>query len=121
MAIGEELGPFGALKLYQDGHFRCEGDATYVDKRLAGQGEPNKDQVQQTMATLPCASPIEADEPDAFYKKPDMDWKDGYCISDHPAPNGAKIYETELECCTGAFAGQDSGACLSKLPSRRTA
>jgi len=71
----------------------------------------------------PTASPITAAGPDAWYKKPDMDWATGYCVNDHPAPSDGSvtIYETELDCCKGSYAGQSSGACLSNLPSPPTA
>jgi hypothetical protein len=69
----------------------------------------------------PTASPIPAAGLDIWYKKPDMDWAVGYCINDHPAPNGQTTYDSELECCKGAYAGQSSGACLASLPSPPTA
>jgi hypothetical protein len=69
----------------------------------------------------PTASPIPAAGLDIWYKKPDIDWAKGYCINDHPAPNGATTYESELDCCKGAYAGQSTGACLAKLPSPPTA
>merc|ERR550514_2586907 len=37
-----------------------------------------------------------------------------------PAPVGAVVYDSELECCTAAFAGQASGACLAALPNPPT-
>lgn len=41
-------------------------------------------------------------------------WLDGYCTFtiDDDTPS----YESELACCRGAYAGQVSGRCLSKLP-----
>jgi hypothetical protein len=71
----------------------------------------------------PTASPITAAGPDKWYKKADMTWDDGYCINDHPAPTDGSvtIYDSELECCKGAYVGQSSGACLAQLPSPPTA
>jgi hypothetical protein len=68
----------------------------------------------------PTVSPTADGGPDAYYKAPNMDWSKGYCINTMPAPSGAVIYDTELECCKAAFAGQTSGACLAALPSPPT-
>jgi hypothetical protein len=63
-------------------------------------------------------SPIPDGGVDIWYKAPDVDWTVGYCIKQLPTPNGAATYDSELECCKGAYAGQLSGKCLSMLPKR---
>lgn len=68
----------------------------------------------------PTASPIGVDGPDAYYRKPDVDFAKGYCVNTRPIPVGPKIYETELECCKAEYRTQISGVCLSYLPSPPT-
>jgi len=48
-------------------------------------------------------------------------WGVAGCKNTLPYPLYASVfYDTNLECCKGAYAGQTSGACLSKLPSPPT-
>jgi hypothetical protein len=48
-------------------------------------------------------------------------WPTAGCKSDTPYPIYAStFYDTELDCCKGAYAGQSSGACLGQLASPPT-
>ena len=48
-------------------------------------------------------------------------WNSGICINTSPVPNsGIVTYESPLECCENAYAGQSSGAYIFSLPSSIT-
>jgi hypothetical protein len=68
----------------------------------------------------PTVSPTQTGGVDAYYKAPNVDYAAGYCINTLPAPNGAVIYDTELECCQREYASQSTGVCLSMLPAPPT-
>lgn len=40
----------------------------------------------------------------------------GVCKNEAPSPNGRPSYDTGVECCEKAYAGQASGACRKSLP-----
>jgi hypothetical protein len=69
----------------------------------------------------PTVSPTPDGGPNAWYADRDLDWTLGECINVAPVPNGARTYDSELECCKGEYAGQSSGACLASLPAAPTA
>ena len=69
----------------------------------------------------PTVSPTITGGPDAYYADRSGDWSTGVCINTMPAPVGAVVYDSELECCKGEYASQSSGACLAALPNPPTA
>lgn len=45
-------------------------------------------------------------------------WDPGVCIQSNnelPVPKGRRTFNSQLECCLGAFIGQSSEACISYL------
>ena len=69
----------------------------------------------------PTTSPTDVGELDVYY--PDYgqpSWPEGFCINTRPLPSGRSTYLTMLDCCKGAYGGQQSGVCLSQLPSPPT-
>jgi hypothetical protein len=68
----------------------------------------------------PTVSPTQTGGPDEWYADFDLDWTNGVCINTLPQPSGRTIYDSQLECCKGAYAGQESGKCLRMLPAPPT-
>jgi len=70
----------------------------------------------------PTTSPTEAGGLNVYYPLYEAagGWAAGHCINDRPLPEGRPTYATMLACCRGAYSGQLSGTCLSKLPSPPT-
>jgi len=70
----------------------------------------------------PTTSPTGAGGLDIYYPLYEASggWSSGYCTNNRPLPAGRPTYTTMLGCCKGAYAGQMSGFCLSKLPSPPT-
>ena len=72
----------------------------------------------------PTASPISISSADLWY--PDYSantYDEGSCLNTLPLPflpGGRPTYDTQLECCKGAYPGQTSGKCLNELPSPPT-
>ena len=42
-------------------------------------------------------------------------WDKAACVNTRPMPSGRPVYPTMLACCKGAYGGQMSGYCLSKV------
>ncbi|KAL7544587.1 hypothetical protein ACHAWF_012292 [Thalassiosira exigua] len=59
-----------------------------------------------------------ADNPaeERWYPNYDPQYALGKCVNDAPVPSGRPNYDTGLQCCNAAYAGQSSGACLKALP-----
>jgi len=59
-----------------------------------------------------------------WYPDYDAAWPDAGCLNTLPLPfnnaNDRPTYDTQLECCKGAYGGQSSGKCLSELASPPT-
>jgi hypothetical protein len=72
----------------------------------------------------PTTSPTGAGGLDFYYPDYDTAWNIATCKNDRPLPytnkNDRPSYKSMLECCKGAYAGQQSGACLAALPSPPT-
>jgi len=69
----------------------------------------------------PTTSPTDVGELDVYYADYDQPaWPLGFCINTRPLPSGRPTYTTMLLCCKGAYGGQQSGVCLSQLPSPPT-
>eukprot|EP00571_Detonula_confervacea_P010921 CAMPEP_0172303464 /NCGR_PEP_ID=MMETSP1058-20130122/4993_1 /TAXON_ID=83371 /ORGANISM="Detonula confervacea, Strain CCMP 353" /LENGTH=486 /DNA_ID=CAMNT_0013014285 /DNA_START=1 /DNA_END=1461 /DNA_ORIENTATION=+ len=71
----------------------------------------------------PTTSPTGSGGADFFYPDQDTAWPEGTCMNALPLPfpkGDRPTYDTMLDCCKGAFGGQQSGACLANLPSPPT-
>jgi len=75
------------------------------------------------LATPPTTSPTAAGGSDVYYPDYGTAWSDGTCLNTLPLPflkGGRPVYDGMLACCKGAYGGQTSGKCLSKLPTPPT-
>jgi hypothetical protein len=64
----------------------------------------------------PTSSPTASGGLDVWYPKPGAAWNTGYCINDGPFPNNVgQPYDTEEECCNGAYRNQASNDCMCKV------
>jgi len=68
----------------------------------------------------PTSSPTGDTGTGVFYPDYDTAWTEAGCIRKYPIPSGRPTYKSMLACCKGAYGGQVSGYCLSKLPSPPT-
>ncbi|KAL7439514.1 hypothetical protein ACHAXH_005341, partial [Discostella pseudostelligera] len=74
----------------------------------------------QSMVNPPTFSPTTPGGPNAYYPDYSLAWTDGKCINTVPVPSGRPIYTTQLACCTGAYGGQVSKACMNAIPRPQT-
>jgi len=75
------------------------------------------------LASPPTTSPTGVGGLDYYYPDYDTAWSVATCKNDSPRPfnkNDRPTYDTMLACCKGAYAGQQSGACLAGLASPPT-
>ena len=66
----------------------------------------------------PTGSPTDLGE-GSFFPDYDTKWEDATCLNTKPfpfTPGSRPVYNTQLECCKLAYAGQTSKACLAGLP-----
>jgi len=76
------------------------------------------------MESPPTGSPTAAGGEGAeWYPDYSLAWSDGLCKNTTPLPfdeNDRPLYDTQLECCQGAYGGQASNACIEDLESPPT-
>jgi len=73
------------------------------------------------LASPPTTSPtIAGGIGDEWYPDYETAFFDAGCKAEIPVPSGRPTYDTQLECCKGAYGGQSSGKCLSELASPPT-
>jgi len=71
----------------------------------------------------PTTSPTGTGGYDFYSPDYESPWDRATCKNERPLPfatGGRPTYSTQLACCKGAYAGQQSGACLASLPSPPT-
>ena len=60
----------------------------------------------------PTSSPTTAGGLDVYYPDYGTGWARATCINERPLPNGRPNYRSKEACCSGAYAGQSSLACM---------
>jgi len=64
------------------------------------------------LASPPTTSPTSTEGATAYYPNYSLSWSEATCINERPVPNGRPTYLTQSACCSGAYGGQASHACL---------
>jgi len=49
---------------------------------------------------------------EVYYPDYDTVWRSATCINDQPLPSGRPTYSSKQACCSGAYGGQTSHACM---------
>lgn len=57
----------------------------------------------------PTQSPTPVGGLSIWYADYDTSWSDAGCVNTRPVPSGRPVYQSLLDCCKGAYAGQVSG------------
>jgi hypothetical protein len=77
----------------------------------------------EALPSPPTTSPTEENGGGIWYPDYETSWAEATCKNERPFPftaGGRPTYESQLECCKGAYGGQTSGACLMALPNPPT-
>jgi len=70
------------------------------------------------LASAPTTSPTNVGNTGTdYYPDYTKSWPEGICINTLPVPSGRPTYSTESACCSGAYGGQTSLACLCSVDS----
>jgi hypothetical protein len=64
------------------------------------------------LASPPTTSPTKTGGLDVYYPNYALSWPIGVCINNAPIPSGRPTYSTKSACCTGAYGGQMTNACM---------
>merc|ERR1711966_197963 len=93
---------------------------TQLDCCKAAYGGQTSGMCLSQLPSPPTTSPTGAGGGDSFYPDYDTAWSEAGCTNKLPLPSGRPTYETQLDCCKAAYAGQVSAMCLSQLPNPPT-
>lgn len=65
----------------------------------------------------PTGAPTGSGGLDVWYAVVSVPFKEGYCSNERPLPvYGVVLYDSQLECCNGHYAGQSSGEKKNDVP-----
>jgi hypothetical protein len=65
-----------------------------------------------SLPSPPTESPTASGGLDVWYPNYTQTWSSATCINTRPLPSGRPTYGSQMSCCSGAYGGQTSGACI---------
>ncbi|EJK70750.1 hypothetical protein THAOC_07863, partial [Thalassiosira oceanica] len=86
--------------------------ATQLECCKAAYGGQSSGKCLSELASPPTTSPTSAGGADVYYPNYSKSWAEATCINDNPVPSGRPTYSTQSACCSGAYGGQTSQACV---------
>jgi len=86
--------------------------ATQLECCKAAYGGQSSGKCLSELASPPTTSPTSAGGADVYYPNYSKSWAEATCINDNPVPSGRPTYSTQSACCSGAYGGQTSQACM---------
>eukprot|EP00584_Thalassiosira_punctigera_P016426 CAMPEP_0172546642 /NCGR_PEP_ID=MMETSP1067-20121228/16347_1 /TAXON_ID=265564 ORGANISM="Thalassiosira punctigera, Strain Tpunct2005C2" /NCGR_SAMPLE_ID=MMETSP1067 /ASSEMBLY_ACC=CAM_ASM_000444 /LENGTH=419 /DNA_ID=CAMNT_0013333605 /DNA_START=123 /DNA_END=1382 /DNA_ORIENTATION=+ len=67
------------------------------------------------LASPPTTAPTESGGLDVYYPDYSRQFAGGICINDRPLPSGRPSYTSKAACCSAAYSGQNSHACMCDI------
>jgi len=93
-----------------------DGDRPVYDTLLecckAAYGGQSSGKCLSELASPPTTSPTQSGGASVYYPNYGVSWSEATCINDYPVPSGRPTYSTQSACCSGAYGGQTSQACV---------
>ena len=93
-----------------------DGDRPVYESQLdcckAAYGGQSSGKCLSELASPPTTSPTQSGGASVFYPNYGVSWSEATCINDYPVPSGRPTYSTQSACCSGAYGGQTSQACV---------
>ncbi|EJK73206.1 hypothetical protein THAOC_05193, partial [Thalassiosira oceanica] len=87
--------------------------ATHLECCKNAYGGQTSGKCLSELASPPTTSPTnEGNTGSEYYPDYQKAWPDGVCINQLPVPSGRPTYSSKSSCCSGAYGGQSSQACL---------
>jgi len=85
---------------------------TQIDCCKAAYGGQSSGKCLSELESPPTTSPTSAGGASVYYPNYGVSWSEATCINDNPVPSGRPTYSTQSACCSGAYGGQTSQACV---------